>query len=669
MQHKDTSSIVLKSLVSLTIAPVLLIAVFVATRYDKTLAQSPAPSQTFPLPSSLPNGTTVRLDGSSGMMVVNGELKRRFEEKFPGSVISLSSNGSDAALQALQKGEIDLAAIGRPLTEAEKAQGLTETSISREKIALIVGSANPFKGSITDSQFVRIFRGEIKNWSELGGPDVPIRVIDRPASSDTRQALSQYPGFNSGPMQAGANSIQVPQDDTAAVIRELGSDGISYAIANQVVNQPTVAALPMDDILPTDPRYPYSQPRNYVYRGQPNPGVIAFLGLATSASGQEAVQQANQQEITAIQGNPGAPGGGTTTPAATAAPAPAPEGGFDLSSLWWLLIPLLGLPLLFWWMKTRGAAAPGAVAPPRSSRMILVARNCRDAYAYWEVPSEAFEEARRQGGRDLKVRLHDVTDGSGLDGQAPHKVQEFSCSENTKDLHIPVDVDDRTYAAELGYVTDAGQWLRITHSDPVHVPACVPRDRAGVRTATTANSADEAARLAAANLAPDAGGARSQPLPEVVTGELPKVGGATLAGGAAAVAGASPMMKTMLDQGQSAERRDIIPPPVDCRITLMPLNDKEAHVHWDIAETYRQALQNRGGRKLTLRIYDTTNGDITHSSLPSIQTYDCSETEQDKQVSIPASDRDYVADLGYFTDDNRWLRLARSAPVHVAAAP
>ncbi|MGQ9871815.1 DUF4912 domain-containing protein [Leptodesmis sp.] len=678
MQHKTTSSVIFKSLVSLAIAPVFVSAVLSATRYDKTLAQSPAPSQTFPLPSALPNGTTVRLDGSSSMTVTNNDLKKRFEEKFPGSVISLSGNGTDAALQALQKGEIDLAAIGRLLTDEEKAQGLMEAPLSRQKIAIIVSSANPFKGSITDDQFVKIFRGEIKNWSELGGPNVPIRFIDRPASSDTRQALSRYPGFNSG-LQTGANATQVAQDDTSAVIKELGADGISYAIVDQVVNQPDVVALPMHDIPPTDSRYPYSQPRNYVYRRQPNPGVVAFLGFATATLGQDTLPPpANPPGAAVVPASPAAPASGAVAPTANPAPTAAPaeqEGGFDLSFLWWLLIPLVGIPLLFWLLKGRGAAPPGSIAATQSGRMILVARNCRDAYAYWEVPPETFEEARRQGGRDLKVRLHDITDVPGLDGQTPHKVQEFSCSENVQDFHIPVDVDDRTYAAELGYVTDTGEWLRIAHSDPVHVPACIP-DSAGVSTAAAAAAGGMITGGAArSDTQPGTPGTEeatrsvTNRLDDVpaTTSDAIKAAGATLAGGAAAVAGASADAAALFDRSQATGRGETAQPALDYRITLEPRGAGQAYVSWEVAEAYKQALRDRGGRQLTLQIHDATNIDIDYHRPHSTQTYACDETDQEKYVAIPVADRDYVADLGYFTDDNRWLRLARSMHVHVPA--
>ncbi|CAM5715395.1 substrate-binding domain-containing protein [Streptomyces hirsutus] len=37
----------------------------------------------------------------------------------------------------------------------------------------------------------RLYRGEITNWSELGGSDVPVRLVSRDANSGTRQVLQR----------------------------------------------------------------------------------------------------------------------------------------------------------------------------------------------------------------------------------------------------------------------------------------------------------------------------------------------------------------------------------------------------------------------------------------------------------------------------------------------
>ncbi|MGF1521126.1 MAG: substrate-binding domain-containing protein [Leptolyngbyaceae cyanobacterium] len=254
--------------------------------------------RTFNLPEDgLPEGTTLTIEGSSSMEVITRTLKQRFEERYGDATIEVVEQSIDEALQSLANGEIEIAAIGRSLTDEEKAQGLSEVLVSREKIAVIVGSDNLFQGDVDSENFVRIFRGEVTNWSQLGGSDLPIRFIDRPASSDTRQALGEYDLFG-GDLTTGAGTITLTTDSTAELVEALGNDGISYAIASQVLDQDNVRVLSMHSTFPDDPRYPYSQPRNYVYRGtEPlSPEAEAFLAFATGQEGQVAVANAKAAE-------------------------------------------------------------------------------------------------------------------------------------------------------------------------------------------------------------------------------------------------------------------------------------------------------------------------------------------------------------------------------------
>lgn len=255
---------------------------------------SPGSAPAFSRPDQLPAGTNLRIEGSASMEVITRALVEQFQQAYPNTTVTLTVRPSDVALENLQAGTIDLAAIGRSLSDEQEAQGLVEVPISREKIAIIVSADNPFQGQIEAEDFVRIFRGEITNWIELGGPDLPIRFIDRPATSDTRAALADYEIFG-GDLTTGGNVFQIPDDSTAEVVAALGDNGIGYAIASQVIDQDNVRVISMHSTLPDDPRYPYSQPRNYVYRGTP-PEVEAFLALATDAQGQEVVAQAKAAE-------------------------------------------------------------------------------------------------------------------------------------------------------------------------------------------------------------------------------------------------------------------------------------------------------------------------------------------------------------------------------------
>lgn len=246
---------------------------------------------------TLPEEANLTIEGSSSMSVITDSLARAFQQSYPNASVTLTERPSEIALQNLLAGTADLAAIGRSLTDEQLAQGLAEVPISREKVAIIVGADNPFDQQLQAEDFVRIFRGEITNWMELGGPDLPIRLIDRPDTSDTRAALADYEIFG-GDLTTGPNAVRVPNDSTAEVVEALGDNGIGYAIASQVIGQENVRVLSMHNTLPDDPRYPYSQPRNYVYRSTEEvpAEVQAFLALATNAEGQAAVSQAKAAE-------------------------------------------------------------------------------------------------------------------------------------------------------------------------------------------------------------------------------------------------------------------------------------------------------------------------------------------------------------------------------------
>ncbi|MBD1825280.1 DUF4912 domain-containing protein [Cyanobacteria bacterium FACHB-DQ100] len=294
-----------------------------------TLAQTAPP--TFPLPSSVPSGTTVQIEGSSSMATTNQALKQRFESQFSGSKINLNYSGSAVGLQALRDGRVDLAAIGRSLTQSERDQGLIPVAVGRGKIALIISPDNPFRGSITVPQFVKIVRGEITDWSELGGTPGRIRFIDRPDLSDTRTAFRNYAIFIDTPYQVGSTATRTGEDSTQAVAQQLGKDGLSFAPANQVLNQANLRIVPMHNTLPTDPRYPFSQPFYYVHRANPSPGAAAFLGYTTSNSGVEAARAAETDPASlAINSDAVLTAGSATAGAlnagASAGSSPAPAG-------------------------------------------------------------------------------------------------------------------------------------------------------------------------------------------------------------------------------------------------------------------------------------------------------------------------------------------------------
>ncbi|MDB9314273.1 phosphate ABC transporter substrate-binding protein [Spirulina sp. CS-785/01] len=300
-QKKDTLALVIALIITLGIIGGALFffrGILFGGNTPQT-AQNPSSGQgqntdqtPFSVPSSLPQGTTININGSTSMVLINEALKTGFEQKFPGTTVNTQAAGTSNGIQAVISGSADIAAASRPLTAEEKQQGLTALRVSQDKIALTVSVNNPFQRGLTPQQVVKIFTGEITDWSAVGGPQGVIQVINRPPVSGTRQAFQelvlQGQAFGTTP-----NIQTMERDATTPMLQRLGDDGIGYATYSQVADQNTVRVVPIDGVTPEASSYPYQRPLFYVYQ-EATEGVQAFLGYATSLEGQGAIVTANQ---------------------------------------------------------------------------------------------------------------------------------------------------------------------------------------------------------------------------------------------------------------------------------------------------------------------------------------------------------------------------------------
>ncbi|OBQ22689.1 MAG: hypothetical protein AN488_07145 [Anabaena sp. WA113] len=284
----------------------LLMAIATSSIVANCLISSPIQAESknrtldFTLPEKVETGTVIKIDGSSNSELVNQTLKKDFEQQFTGTKVEISTNDNQESIKAVLDGKRDLASLGRELTAEEKSEGLKQVLVHREKIAIIVGINNPFYGSLTTEKFAKIFQGEITDWSELGNTQGKIRFIDRPSNSDIRNSFSQYPAFKSGQLLTGVNAVQIPEDNTINIIKELGKDGISYALANQISKLPDVRVLKVQDHLPNNSEYPFYQSFVYVYKENPSPKVRDFLGFILAKPGKDSIKAAKEAEAVAV---------------------------------------------------------------------------------------------------------------------------------------------------------------------------------------------------------------------------------------------------------------------------------------------------------------------------------------------------------------------------------
>jgi phosphate transport system substrate-binding protein len=113
-----------------------------------------------------------------------------YQQVRPEVAISVTGGGSGTGLASLANGTVDIANASRPMKPEEEAQiertgsKVQEHVIARDAIAVIVHPDNPVS-ELTLEQVAMIFKGEINNWSEVGGEDRIIVRVSRETNSGT----------------------------------------------------------------------------------------------------------------------------------------------------------------------------------------------------------------------------------------------------------------------------------------------------------------------------------------------------------------------------------------------------------------------------------------------------------------------------------------------------
>ena len=135
----------------------------------------------------------VATDGSTSMEKVIGALKETFEGENTGVEVTYNPTGSGSGIKAVQEGRCDIGLSSRALKAEEEEQGLVGTVLAYDGIAVIVNPENTVE-DLTVEQIAAIYKGEITNWSEVGGIDAEIVLIGREAGSGTRGGFEEIVG-------------------------------------------------------------------------------------------------------------------------------------------------------------------------------------------------------------------------------------------------------------------------------------------------------------------------------------------------------------------------------------------------------------------------------------------------------------------------------------------
>ena len=236
----------------------------------------------------------VSTNGSTSMEKVVGVLSEQFMMDNAGVTVTYDPTGSGTGIEAVSNGSCDIGLSSRDLKEEEAANGLTATVVALDGIAVIVNEACPVE-DLSLEDIAAIFKGEVTDWSELGGQAGAIACIGRESGSGTRD------GFESITETEDLCVLSQELTSTGAVIEAVKNNpnAIGYASLSSAENQEgiklvTVGGVACSEATVLDGSYAIQRPFVMVTKtgAELSEAAQAFFDFATSSAANDLIRTA-----------------------------------------------------------------------------------------------------------------------------------------------------------------------------------------------------------------------------------------------------------------------------------------------------------------------------------------------------------------------------------------
>lgn len=186
--------------------------------------------------------------GSSALQPLVEAAGEQYSAENLGKFINVQGGGSGTGLSQIAAGAVN---IGNSDIFAEESDGIDASKLVDHRVAVvgITPIVTPGTGvtNVTLEELQGIFTGEITNWKELGGKDLPITVLNRSSGSGTRATFEKWV------LEEGMKSIVSQEQESSGTVRQIVANTpgtISY-VAFSYVND-DVEALSINGIEPTN---------------------------------------------------------------------------------------------------------------------------------------------------------------------------------------------------------------------------------------------------------------------------------------------------------------------------------------------------------------------------------------------------------------------------------
>jgi phosphate transport system substrate-binding protein len=249
-------------------------------------------------------GGMLQIKGSDTMVNANQKLSEEFMKDNPDMFVAVTGGGSGVGIASLISKSCDIAAASREMTTQEidmarkKGVNPIEKKVAYDGVAVILNKNNPVE-KLTILELNKIFTGEVTNWKEFGGKDLPIVTLSREVSSGTYAYFKEeviHLGKKDGKEEFSSKTLMLSSSqaiveevvNTEAAIGYLGMGYLSDRIhAAHVAVAKDKEYFSPDMAAVMNKTYPLSRPLYFYYDGQPQGLTKLFVDFTLSPRGQK----------------------------------------------------------------------------------------------------------------------------------------------------------------------------------------------------------------------------------------------------------------------------------------------------------------------------------------------------------------------------------------------
>lgn len=255
-------------------------------------------------------GKMIQIKGSDTMVNLMQILAEEYMNRYPGTAIAVLGGGSGTGIAALTNGTCDIASTSREWRQREIDQAWERGVrprffvIAIDGLSIIVNEKNPIE-KLTMPQVGAMYRGEIRNWGDVGGPNLPIVLYGRQSNSGTYVFMQEHVLGNKNyspdmrEMNGNAQIVEAVIQDEGGV----GYVGVGYIyddkgqirkglkVLNIARDEKSSAFSPLDKAAVDNGDYPIARPLYLATNGKPNPAVAGFLSFIIGPEGQKIVER------------------------------------------------------------------------------------------------------------------------------------------------------------------------------------------------------------------------------------------------------------------------------------------------------------------------------------------------------------------------------------------